>query len=102
MAGEEPERKASGAEGYRDRWLAKKPRPTLTSWLSGICSACEQNTEQGVPDCSLICFSFRTHSLPGSLLYAYLQCLSHCEEGQPYLNTLPYQPPWQYPSHLPF
>ena len=33
------ERKSS--EGFRVRWLAKKPRKNLNSWLSSVCSACE-------------------------------------------------------------
>ena len=32
----------SSSEGYRERWLAKKPRPNPNSWLSSVCSACEQ------------------------------------------------------------
>ena len=35
-------------EGYRDRWLAKRPRPNPNTWLSGFCSACEKpGTDQG-------------------------------------------------------
>ena len=38
----------SSSEGYRERWLAKKPRPNPNSWLSSVCSACEQpGTEAG-------------------------------------------------------
>ena len=32
-------------EGYRDRWVAKRPRPNPNSWLSGFCSACETDGE---------------------------------------------------------
>ncbi|KAK9837057.1 hypothetical protein WJX84_002033 [Apatococcus fuscideae] len=30
------------SEGYRDRWIARKPRPNPTTWCSAACSACEQ------------------------------------------------------------
>ncbi|KAK9841359.1 hypothetical protein WJX74_004479 [Apatococcus lobatus] len=30
------------SEGYRDRWLARKPRPNPTTWCSAACSACEK------------------------------------------------------------
>lgn len=41
-------------EGYRERWLAKRPRPNPNTWLSGFCSACEQaGGDQGLPSLTL-------------------------------------------------
>jgi hypothetical protein len=30
-------------EGYRERWLQKKPRKTPKTWLSELCSICESD-----------------------------------------------------------
>lgn len=43
--GEEKPAAKGPAEGYRDRWMAKRPRPNANSWLSGFCSACETDGE---------------------------------------------------------
>ncbi|KAK9824314.1 hypothetical protein WJX72_009375 [[Myrmecia] bisecta] len=42
------------SEGYRERWLAKKPRPTATTWCSTVCSACE-GTDGDLVVCSGPC-----------------------------------------------
>jgi len=34
--------KAKASEAHLERWKAKKPRLDPTSWLSGLCSACEK------------------------------------------------------------
>lgn len=35
------------AETYRDRWLKRLPRKNMSSWLSGLCSACEMDSSMG-------------------------------------------------------
>lgn len=35
----------SAAEGYRERWVAHKPRAQAKTWCSMLCSACEQGAD---------------------------------------------------------
>ena len=39
-------------ETYRDRWLKRLPRKSASSWLAGVCSACERTAARD--GCALV------------------------------------------------